>query len=825
MKTTINCFLPFSRLEETMRTVKELRASTLVDKIYLLASPITNVCIPGCELISVEKMQSTQAMRAIAEHSDKAYTLVYTKRTALRLGMFALERMVQVMEMTQAGMVYADHYQQMDGVLKPAPVIDYQPGSLRDDFDFGSVLLFNANTFKEAIKDTEEEYQYAGLYDLRLKISQKNKLVHINEYLYTEVESDKRKSGEKQFDYVDPKNRQVQIEMEQACTRHLKEIGGYLYPNFCPVDFSSHTFEYEASVIIPVRNRIRTIKDAICSALNQQTTFPFNVIVIDNHSTDGTSEALRELSSDKQLLHVIPERDDLGIGGCWNVGIHHEKCGKFAVQLDSDDVYKDEHALQIMVNAFYEQNCAMVIGTYMMTDFNMNEIAPGIIDHKEWTPDNGRNNALRINGLGAPRAFYTPILREINVPNTSYGEDYALGLRISQDYQIGRVYDVVYLCRRWEGNSDAALPVEKVNRNNLYKDRIRTWELEQRILQQKTTLENFQQEIEQLFQKQTLSWELAKENYRTLEQYKKQKRDLSKWIGKTLIEAGAFLNPKRILSATAQTDAASVHSRPCFLCQKNRPQEQEFLSYKNYQILVNPYPVFEHHFTIADKEHRPQSIAGYFDDMIEFTDIMREYFLMYNGPECGASAPDHAHFQACTKEEYMAGIFYDLSNYCTNLIDDDKLQINYVYAPASLINVQADSKETMVKIFYLIYDILSADSNGKEPMMNILAWYGLERTKDFFGDNYEDELEAATRYPYKCCIFLRSKHRPDCYYAEGDEQILISPAIAEMNGIFPIVREEDMEKLTPEKVYDIYQEVSISKEKLQEIAERIKAAL
>ena len=477
MKATINCFLPFSRLEETTQTVKELRTSALVDKIYLLASPITNVCIPGCELISVEKMQSTQAMRAIAEHSDKAYTLVYTKRTALQLGMFALERMVQVMKMTQAGMVYADHYQQMDGVLKPAPVIDYQPGSLRDDFDFGSVLLFDANTFKEAIKDTEEEYQYAGLYDLRLKTSQKNKLVHINEYLYTEVESDKRKSGEKQFDYVDPKNRQVQIEMEQACTNHLKEIGGYLYPNFCPVDFSSHTFEYEASVIIPVRNRIRTIKDAVRSALNQQTTFPFNVIVIDNHSTDGTSEALRELSSDKRLIHVIPERDDLGIGGCWNVGIHHEKCGKFAVQLDSDDVYKDEHTLQIMVNAFYEQNCAMVIGTYMMTDFNMNEIASGIIDHKEWTPDNGRNNALRINGLGAPRAFYTPILREINVPNTSYGEDYALGLRISHDYQIGRVYDVVYLCRRWEGNSDAALPVEKVNRNNLYKDRLRTWEL------------------------------------------------------------------------------------------------------------------------------------------------------------------------------------------------------------------------------------------------------------------------------------------------------------------------------------------------------------
>lgn len=735
--------------------------------------------------------------------------------------MFALERMVQVMEMTHAGMAYADHYQQMDGVQKPAPVIDYQPGSLRDDFNFGSVLLFNANAFKEVIENTEEEYQYAGLYDLRLKISQKSKLVHINEYLYTEVESDKRKSGEKQFDYVDPKNRQVQIEMEQACTNHLKEIGGYLYPIFRPVDFSSHTFEYEASVIIPVRNRIRTVKDAVRSALDQQTTFPFNVIVIDNHSTDGTSEVLHELSSDKRLIHVIPERDDLGIGGCWNIGIHHEKCGKFAVQLDSDDVYKDEHSLQIIIDTFYKQKCAMVIGTYMMTNFDMQEIAPGIIDHKEWTPDNGRNNALRINGLGAPRAFYTPILREIKVPNTSYGEDYALGLKISHDYQIGRIYDVIYLCRRWDGNSDAALPVEKINQNNLYKDRLRTWELEQRILQKETTLEKFQQKIEQLFQKQTLSWELAKENYQALEQYQSQTIKISKWFGHKCLGAQLFLNPKRILSAAAQTDTVSIHSRPCFLCQTNRPQEQEFISYGNYQILVNPYPIFKHHFTIVDKEHTSQSIAGRFKDMLELTDIMEEYFLLYNGPECGASAPDHAHFQACSKEESIQGAYYDRME----LIDNDKVQISYKDFPCSFIRIQAENKKTMSKTFHLIYDILATKDNGKEPMMNILAWYGLERTKEDFGECYDDEFESVAEHPYNCMIFLRSKHRPDCYYAKGDEQILISPAIAEMNGIFPIVREEDMEKLTPEKVYDIYQEVSISKEKLQEIIERIKAAL
>lgn len=478
---TINCFISFTYLEDTIKTVEELRASELVKKIFLLASgKNTNVCPPGCELIFIDNINSTSTMQTIIGYSDADYTLLYTKQAPLKLGLFALERMVQIAEDTHAGMVYADHYQLADGVLKQAPVIDYQSGSLRDDFDFGSVLLFNAFVLKEALEEIEAQYQYAGLYDLRLKISQKYELVHINEYLYTEVENDKRRSGEKLFDYVDPKNRKVQIEMEQACTKHLKSIRGYLLPSFSPIDLATEEFEYEASVIIPVRNRIKTIKDAIRSALSQQAKFGFNLIIIDNHSTDGTTEAIREFSGDERLIHLIPEQNDLGIGGCWNIGVHHQKCGKFAVQLDSDDVYKDNQTLQIMVDAFYKQNCAMVVGTYMMTDFNMNEIAPGIIDHKEWTPDNGRNNALRINGLGAPRAFFTPVLREIKVPNTSYGEDYALGLRISRNYQIGRVYDVVYLCRRWEENSDASLDIEKTNRNNFYKDSIRTWELQAR---------------------------------------------------------------------------------------------------------------------------------------------------------------------------------------------------------------------------------------------------------------------------------------------------------------------------------------------------------
>ena len=478
----INCFIPYAGAAQAEKTVKGLQETGLVNNIYLLMAPDMKENLPGCSTMHVQSIQSSAAMWGIAGYTDAEYTLLYTKYTTLELGLFALERMIHIVEDSGAGMVYADRYQVKEGKQTNAPVIDYQFGSLRDDFDFGSVLLFRTDAFLEAAaRMQEDQYQFAGLYDLRLKLSQKESLVHINEYLYSEIEDDTRRSGEKIFDYVDPRNRDRQIEMEQACTEHLKEIGGYLPPEFRQIEFSAGNFEYEASVIIPVRNRIRTVRDAIQSVLKQKTDFKFNLIIIDNHSTDGTTEAIDEFKSDPRLIHIIPERNDLGIGGCWNMGVHHEKCGKFAVQLDSDDVYKDENTLAIMVRAFYEQNCAMVVGTYMMTDFNMNQIAPGIIDHKEWTPENGRNNALRINGLGAPRAFYTPVLREVKVPNTSYGEDYALGLNFSRRYQIGRVYDVVYLCRRWDDNSDASLDIVKMNGHNLYKDRIRTWELQARV--------------------------------------------------------------------------------------------------------------------------------------------------------------------------------------------------------------------------------------------------------------------------------------------------------------------------------------------------------
>ena len=476
----IDAFILFSQPDQAKRTVEELRLSALINNIFLLSPEEITSVIEGCEKIVIDNLQSTQTIKRIAQKSTTPYTLIYQKPTVLKPGYFALERMVRIADDTQAGMVYADYYAVTNGEKKNNPLIEYQEGSLRDDFNFGSLLLYNTTALKNATMRMRENYLYAGLYDLRLKVSQKYPVVHINEYLYTEIEEDTRASGQKIFDYVDPKNRQVQIEMEQACTQHLKDVGAFLEPAFEKIEFNRGDFEYEASVIIPVRNRIKTIRDAISSVLMQKADFPFNLIVVDNHSTDGTTEAIDSFKNDERLIHIVPERDDLGIGGCWNMGVHHTKCGKFAVQLDSDDVYSGEDTLQKIVNAFYEQNCAMVVGTYQMTDFHMEEIPPGIIDHREWTPENGRNNALRINGLGAPRAFYTPVLREIKVPNTSYGEDYALGLNISRRYQIGRIYDILYLCRRWEDNSDASLDIVKMNAHNLYKDKIRTWELQAR---------------------------------------------------------------------------------------------------------------------------------------------------------------------------------------------------------------------------------------------------------------------------------------------------------------------------------------------------------
>ena len=468
----IECFVPSMRGEDISVTVESFSRSE---------------AFTGVTILSGVSLRTTDTLRSIAEAVSEKFILIYTKDLPLEMGLFALDRILAVAEDTGADMLYADHYKTVTGadgatVRKKHPLSACQKGALRDDFDFGSVLVFRSSSFKRAVRAMDTDYEFGALYDLRLRM--KN-IVHINECLYTEIETDSRKSGEKQFDYVDPKNRNVQIEMEKVCTAHLKRIGAWLEPKFREPDindFPQADFKVTASVVIPVFNRIRTVKDAVESALSQICDFPYNVIVVDNHSSDGTTELLEEMAAgNERLVHIVPARTDLGIGGCWNLAVHSEHCGEYAVQLDSDDVYSGTDTLQKIVDAFRQQKCAMVVGTYQMTDFQMNPIPPGVIDHREWTEDNGRNNALRINGLGAPRAFWTPLLRTINLPNTSYGEDYALGLRISREYRIGRIYDVLYCCRRWDGNSDAALDIDKVNANNQYKDRIRTWELEARI--------------------------------------------------------------------------------------------------------------------------------------------------------------------------------------------------------------------------------------------------------------------------------------------------------------------------------------------------------
>ena len=479
MKNTITIFLQQSNPKENEKTIKRFRQSELVKEIIIISTDEKFSSFENVRVIKSSSIKSSDAIKLVAQYSSTEYTLLILDENAINPGQFCLDRFIQVAENTNAALVYSDYYEAEKEKLVAHPVIDYQDGSLRDDFDFGKLLFVKTDLIKQIVPAEQNNFKFAGLYNLRLKLSQLGKLYRIPELLYTVESTEDVGTEEKHFSYVDPKNREVQIEMEKAVTQHLIDIGAYVHPPFKEIDLTIvKEFEFEASVIIPVKNRVKTISDAIESVLKQKTNFKFNLIVVDNHSNDGTTEAIKNFSvSDDRLIHYIPERNDLGIGGCWNAGVHHNKCGKFAVQLDSDDIYKDENTLQTIVDLFHKEKCGMVIGSYQITDFNLNELPPGLIDHKEWSNENGPNNALRINGLGAPRAFFTPLLREIKIPNVSYGEDYSVGLAISRQYKIGRIYHSLYMCRRWEGNSDAQLDIVRMNANNLYKDRLRTFEL------------------------------------------------------------------------------------------------------------------------------------------------------------------------------------------------------------------------------------------------------------------------------------------------------------------------------------------------------------
>ena len=804
MREKIDLFLPFEALEKGEETLLELHENKTVQHINLLVSSdfASQHQVPeGCTFVVIDRMESSNTVMSIAENTDADYLLLCTRMTSVRWGLYALERLLRTADDTGAVMVYSDHYSLEEGALTKHPAIDYQAGSLRDDFDFGSLWLIKSQALLDYVAQTDRvDYQYAGLYDLRLYLSRKGEIFHLNEYLYTEAELDTRKSGEKQFDYVNPRNREVQIEMERACTAHLEKVGAIVDTNFYrQPDFDEQDFACEASVVIPVFNREKTIADAVKSALSQKTNFPYNVIVVNNHSTDSTGEILDSID-DGRLIQIVPGRTDLGIGGCWNVAVNSDHCGKFAVQLDSDDLYSSPKTLQKIVDAFHEQKAAMIIGSYRMCDFDLNTLPPGLIDHKEWTEDNGCNNALRINGLGAPRAFFTPLVRQIQFPNTSYGEDYALGLAFSRRYRIGRIYDELYLCRRWGGNSDAALSVERVNANNLYKDRLRTMELKarQQMLQGKADIME-DSSISRFFNRQLEMWEDARHRFRDLKHV--EVRQLSDQLK-------VQFNPARIVSTGAKIDKHTLGERPCFLCERNRPKEQMTKQIDDhFQLLVNPFPILPVHFTIPATKHQPQSIYRHYGEMHRLLSLHSELMVFYNGPKCGASAPDHLHFQAGTSGVLpLQTNWQRLSRNLTDVIslnDEEKISVlrDFLVPAFVIISKSEDSDE---ELFHRLYRSMPMRGDESEPMMNIIAW------------RKGDEFISV--------VIPREKHRPDAYFAEGEAQMMVSPGALDMAGLIITPREEDFSKINLDKATALLRECGISAEKTEAIVSNLKAS-
>ena len=804
MREKIDLFLPFEALEKGEETLLELHENKTVQHINLLVSSdfASQHQVPeGCTFVVIDRMESSNTVMSIAENTDADYLLLCTRMTSVRWGLYALERFLRTADDTGAVMVYSDHYSLEEGALTKHPAIDYQAGSLRDDFDFGSLWLIKSQALLDYVAQTDRvDYQYAGLYDLRLYLSRKGEIFHLNEYLYTETELDTRKSGEKQFDYVNPRNREVQIEMERACTAHLEKVGAIVDTNFYrQPDFDEQDFACEASVVIPVFNREKTIADAVKSALSQKTNFPYNVIVVNNHSTDSTGEILDSID-DERLIQIVPGRTDLGIGGCWNVAVNSDHCGKFAVQLDSDDLYSSPKTLQKIVDAFHEQKAAMIIGSYRMCDFDLNTLPPGLIDHKEWTEDNGCNNALRINGLGAPRAFFTPLVRQIQFPNTSYGEDYALGLAFSRRYRIGRIYDELYLCRRWGGNSDAALSVERVNANNLYKDRLRTMELKarQQMLQGKADIME-DSSISRFFNRQLEMWEDARHRFRDLKHVE---------VHQLSDQLKVQFNPARIVSTGAKIDKHTLGERPCFLCERNRPKEQMTKQIDDhFQLLVNPFPILPVHFTIPATKHQPQSIYRHYGEMHRLLSLHSELMVFYNGPKCGASAPDHLHFQAGTSGVLpLQTNWQRLSRSLTDVIslnDDEKISVlrDFLVPAFVIISKSEDSDE---ELFHRLYRSMPMRGEESEPMMNIIAW------------RKGDEFISV--------VIPREKHRPDAYFAEGEAQMMVSPGALDMAGLIITPREEDFSKINLDKATALLRECGISAEKTEAIVSNLKAS-
>ncbi len=808
-------FFPFidtSSLQETLASLPsaEVRSYILTNK------PLECLDTKVIELPAGQSIGHFKTLQLISRQAHGRYTAIFTRQTLLRLGYRCLERMFSVADATNATMLYSDHTLRNGEKVESSPKIDYQEGSLRDDFDFGGLWLVRTELLKAFVREQKfRRLEYAGLYALRLFLSRAGRIVHLRESLYEEEKTDFRKSGEQQFDYVNPASRSVQVEMEKVCTDHLIRIGVYIAGDeIDDIPRETTPFPCEASVIIPVRNRVRTITDAVESALNQEATFTYNVIVVDNHSTDGTSETLDKLSAkDARLVILRPKRTDLGIGGCWDLAIRSTQCGRFAVQLDSDDLYSNTDTLQRIVDKFSEAGgTAMVIGAYRMVDFQLQTLPPGLIAHNEWTDQNGRNNALRINGLGAPRAFRTELLRQIGVPNTSYGEDYALGLTLSRRFRIGRIYDELYLCRRWEGNSDAALSTERVNRNNAYKDSLRTIELQARrqmLSRWQTPATN--ETALSFFNEQMRRWKEVEKRFKDL-QSQVETRTLQTESG---IRLSVQYNPSRIGSTTAKVKKSEVKKRPCFLCDKNRPMEQIEQPVEGiFHLLVNPFPILPHHLTIALRRHRPQQLLPMLNGMLQIASRMHDFVVFYNGPRCGASAPDHGHLQAGARG--VIPIQRDWRYYNTQLTrlypQTDKAQSemeeNGEAHPAAAISmlggyacpafvVETSAEKPCDFLHKKLIDALAKKQGLAEPDVNILCWHEA---------GYADGAPTLVSV-----VFPRKKHRPDAYYKdEARGGLLISPGAVDMGGLLIAPREKTFRRLTAKTAISLLREVTMS---------------
>ena len=736
------------------------------------------------------------------------YLLLIADKKEYNCDELSFRRLLRIAENKHAGIVYSDFMRQEGKNLVENPLIDYQQGSIRDDFNFGHILIFSCAAVKSALQKYGSLPSYASiaLYDLRLKVSIDYPIFHVPEFLYTVgdkkakyIKSDNR--IENHFAYAAAGNIVQQKKLEKVATNYLKLTGAYLKARTQKALRTNDFFPAAASIIIPVLNRKKTIKDAIQSALVQKTNFDFNIIVVDNHSTDGTADVINKLArKSEKIKNIIPERHDLGIGGCWNEALYSSYCGRYAIQLDSDDLYSSRHTLQKIVDTLRKNNYAIVVGSYTIVNEHLKKIPPGLIAHKEWTQANGHNNALRINGLGAPRAFNTAVIRKIGFPNVSYGEDYAVALRIAREYQIGRIYENLYWCRRWTQNTDAGLSIENKNRNDFYKDKLRTVEIAARQLanQEKPSFSEGKifadfsngKDVSLL----SLCWSLYDEQKKTWPMLAEACSNLSsiktrKLSGKNY-NVSLQYNPARAASSGAAVDAESIKNRPCFLCKDNLPSAQQGILYCNqYLILCNPAPIFKNHFTIVALRHEPQEITKSITWLLRLSaDGYPAYTVFYNGPACGASAPDHLHFQMIpvnalpflselkelTPVKEISSVRYSVGK---------RIDRSVIVLESGNAN---ELKEQFSRLLKAAQKILLTND---EPLVNIICAY--------------------TGDCWRLVIFLRQKHRPDAYFAKGKNRIFISPGAVDMAGVIITPRLDDYKRLDCNTIRDIYREVSL----------------